>query len=301
MTLSTGPTASIRATARRVGRRVDVRGVGIWTEQLGPPDAEPVVLVQRMAAQAFEWQPVLVDGLLAAGYRVVAYDHRGFGWSDDGPVVEPLVFQDLVDDAHGVLTALGVGRAHLVGTSVGGVIARCLAIQRPGLARSLTLIGSSPGDGKLPVWSPQYTAVATDPPGPSVEARVDYLVRELEVMSDARFDAAQARRRAERAVARGWRLDSLRRTVRAAKARSEGERDLTALAAIAVPTLVVHGTGDHVLGVEHGRALAAAIPGARLVVIDEMGHDLQAHHAPAVLDAMLTMFGETEHPGTHPA
>jgi pimeloyl-ACP methyl ester carboxylesterase len=244
---------------------------------------------------------VLVDGLLAAGYRVVVYDHRGFGWSDDGPVDEPTVFQELVDDAHGVVTALGIERAHLVGTSVGGVIARCLAIQQPGLARTLTLIGSSPGDGKLPVWSPEYTAVATNPPGPSVEERVDYLVRELQVMSDVRFDPVAARRRAERAVSRGWNLESLRRTVRAAKARSEGERDLTALAAIAVPTLVVHGTGDHVLGVEHGRALAAAIPNARLVVVDEMGHDLQAHHTPVVLEALLRMFGEPEHPGTQPA
>ena len=64
-----------RSTVRRVGRLVDVRGVGIWTEQLGPPDAPPVVLVQRMAAQAFEWQPVLVDGLLGAGFRIT--QHRG--------------------------------------------------------------------------------------------------------------------------------------------------------------------------------------------------------------------------------
>jgi pimeloyl-ACP methyl ester carboxylesterase len=249
-----------------------------------------VVLVNRMAAQGFEWEPSLVDALLDAGHSVLTFDHRGFGWSESGPTDRPLVFQELVDDARGVVQAFGITSAHLVGSSVGGVIARCLALQVPGLARSLTFIGSSPGDGKIPVWSPEYTAVATNPPGPSATERVDYLVRELRVMSDARFDEVAARARAERAVSRGWSLDALRQTVRAAKARTEGERDLTALAAIAIPTLVVHGTADHVLHVEHGRALAAAIPGAELVIIEGMGHDLQAHYVPTLVAHLLPLF-----------
>lgn len=272
-----------------MGRRVDVRGVGIWAELHGPPDAVPVVLVQRMAAQGFEWTPPIVDGLLDAGHCVLTYDHRGFGWSDAGDLGRPLVFQDLVDDARGVLESFGITSAHLVGTSVGGVIARCLALQVPGLARTLTFIGSSPGDGKIPVWSPEYTAIATSPPGPTVAERVDYLVRELRVMSDAQFDEDAARARAERAVDRGWTLEALRQTVRAAKARSEGERDLAALASIRIATLVVHGTADHVLSVEHGSALAAAIPGAELFVVDGMGHDVQSHYAAAILDRLLPM------------
>jgi pimeloyl-ACP methyl ester carboxylesterase len=276
--------------AALVGRVVDVRGVGIWAELAGPPDAVPVVLVNRMAAQGFEWEPALVRGLLDAGYAVLTFDHRGFGWSDPVPAGFPLAFQDLVDDARGVLEAFGITSAHLVGSSVGGVIARCLALQVPGLARTLTFVGSSPGDGKLPVWSPEYTAVATNPPGPSVEERVDYLVRELRVMSDDRFDERVARARAERAVARGWSLDALRQTVRAAKARTEGERDLAALAATPCPTLVIHGTGDHVLSTDHGRALAAAIPGAQLLIVDGMGHDLQPHYVPTVLEHLLPLF-----------
>ncbi len=275
---------------RFVGRKVDARGVGIWAELHGPPDGVPVVLVQRMAAQGCEWPEELVGALVGAGHCVLTFDHRGFGWSDLGPTDRPLPFQDLVDDARAVVAAFGITSAHLVGTSVGGVIARFLALQVPGLARSLTFIGSSPGDGSIPVWSPEYTAVAMNPPGPSVEERVDYLVRELEVMSDDRFDAARARRRATRAVHRGWTLGALRQTVRAAKNRSEGERDLAALASITVPTLVLHGTGDHVLSLEHGRALAAAIPGAELVVVDGMGHDLQPHYVPIVLERLFALF-----------
>jgi pimeloyl-ACP methyl ester carboxylesterase len=276
-----------------IGRRFDVRGVGIWAELAGPPDAMPVILVNRMAAQGFEWEPTFVDALLDAGYSVLTFDHRGFGWSELGPVERPLAFQELVDDARGVVEAFGISRAHLVGCSVGGVIARCLALQMPGLARSLTFIGSSPGDGKIPVWSPEYAAVATNPPGPSVEERVDYLVRELRVMSDDRFDEHAARVRAERAVARGWSLDALRQTVRAAKARTDGERDLTTLVAISVPTLVVHGTGDHVLTTDHGRALAAAIPGADLAIIEGMGHDLQPHYVPTILDRLLPLLARS--------
>jgi pimeloyl-ACP methyl ester carboxylesterase len=277
---------------RRIGRKVDVRGVGIWAEAVGPPDAVPVVLVQRMAALGFEWDAALVDALLHAGYRVLTYDHRSFGWSDDGPTDRPLLFQELVDDAVGVIAGFDISSAHLVGTSVGGVIARCIALEQPALVRSLTLIGSSPGDGTLPIWSDEYAAVATNPPGPSREERVDYLVRELRVMSDDRFDEHAARARAARVVDRGWTVDAVRRTVRSAKNRSQGERDLQQLASITVPTLVVHGTGDPVLTVEHGRRLAESIPASTYVELAGMGHDIQAHYVPPILEQLLPLLAE---------
>ena len=199
---------------------IDGAGARIWAEEIGDPDAVPVLLVHRMAAQGFEWPDELLDGLLVAGYRVIVYDHRGFGWSESGPLDPPMSFQNLVDDAKAVLAAFGADSAHLVGSSVGGVIARCVALECHDVARSLTFLGSSPGDGSLPVWSPEYTEVALSPPGPSVDERVDYLVRELRVMSDDRFDEAAALLRAQRCVRRGWTLDSLRRVARAAKQRS---------------------------------------------------------------------------------
>jgi len=278
---------SALASAERRGRMIRSHDARLWAEQIGPPGAVAVLLVHRMAAQGFEWPEELVDGLLGAGYRVIVYDHRGFGWSEPGPAEPPMRFQDLVDDAKAVLAAFDVTTAHLVGSSVGGVIARCVAIECPGLARSLSFLGSSPGDGSLPVWSPRYTEVAMSPPGPSFDERVDYLVRELRVMSDAQFDEAEARARAERCVRRGWTLDSLRRVARAAKNRSLGERDLQLLSVITIPCCVVHGSDDAVLGVEHGHMLAAAIPGAQLVVLEGMGHDVQAHYAAPILDVLL--------------
>lgn len=266
---------------------IEGAGARIWAEEIGDRGAVPVLLVHRMAAQGFEWPDELLDGLLGAGYRVIVYDHRGFGWSEAGPLEPPMSFQNLVDDAKAVLTAFGADSAHLVGSSVGGVIARCVALESRGVARSLTFLGSSPGDGSLPVWSPEYTEVALDPPGPSVAERVDYLVRELRVMSDDQFDEAAALARAQRCVRRGWTLDALRRVARAAKHRSLGERDLQQLLSITVPCLVVHGTHDAVLGVEHGRMLARSVPGSEYVELPGMGHDIQPHHAAPILEVLL--------------
>ena len=276
----------------RIERRIDVGGVGIWAEQIGPADAVPVLLVQRMGALAFEWDPAFIEGLVGAGYRVLIYDQRFFGWSDDGPADRPLRFEDFVDDAIGVLDGFGATSAHLVGTSVGGVIVRLVAMQVPGLARSLTLIGSTPGDGGLPIWSERFAAVATNPPGPTTEERVDYLVRELQVMCDDRFDATAARVRAERVVARGWSVDAIRRSVRASKARSQDGVDLEYLASAGLPTLVVHGSDDPVLTVEHGRRLAQAIPITEYVELEGMGHEIQPHYVGPILERLLPLLAE---------
>jgi pimeloyl-ACP methyl ester carboxylesterase len=279
-----------------IGRKIDVGGVGIWAEQIGPADADAVLMVQRMGALGFEWEPAITEGLLAAGYRVLTYDQRCFGRSDDHPIDQPLRFEDLVDDAIGVLQGFEVTSAHLVGTSVGGVIVRFVAMQVPGLARSLTLIGSTPGDGGLPIWSDKFAAVATHPPGPSSEERVDYLVRELQVMCDDRFDEVAARARAERVVARGWSVDAVRRSVRAAKSRRQDGRDLEYLASITVPALVVHGTADPVLTIDHGRRLAAAIPSCDYLELEGMGHEIQPHYVGPIFERLLPILarGDSE-------
>ncbi len=293
-------TTSSLDTAERRGRLVPGAGARLWVEEIGPRDAVPVLLVHRMAAQSVEWPDELLEGLLAAGYRVVVFDNRGFGWSEPGPIEPALTFQDLVDDTIAVLAALGIDDVHLVGSSVGGVIARCAAQEWAGRTRSLTFIGSSTGDGSLPVWTPAYTEVAMNPPGPTAAECVDYLVGELRVMSDDRFDPVEARARAERCVRRGYGLDALRRVARAARSRSMGELDLAALGSITVPVAVVHGTDDVVLPLAHGEQLAAVIPGATFTVIEAMNHDIQPHHVAAILGAMLPVLRRGDDHATDP-
>lgn len=256
---------------------VDAGGLAIWTEEWGDPSGVPVFLCQRMGAQTFEWEPSLLAELVGAGYRVIGHDYRGFGYSEAG---EPdrYDFSHLVDDALGVIETLGLGPAHIVGTSMGGVLARWMVLRRPSIARSLTMLSTSPGDMKLPIGSPEFKAVASNPPGPSVAEREDYIVRELAVLSDEHFDAARALDRAREAVHRGWYLDEMRRLMRAANKRTDDERVWQNSTPIEVPMFIAHGTTDTVLPVVHGYALAEMYPQAELLIIDGMCHELQPHY-----------------------
>jgi pimeloyl-ACP methyl ester carboxylesterase len=265
---------------------IDAPFVRLWVTDEGPLDAPTVLLVGRMGAQAFEWSPTLVAVLRDQGLRVVRFDPRGFGWSGLGPA-GPYHCDDFVRDALAVVDTLGLASVHLMATSFGGVIAREMALERPALARTLTLVASSPGDGSIPVWSSEYRELATRPPGPRFDERVDYLVRELDLMSAHRMDPDFAHARAVRAVSRGWSVASLRRTVRAANARDQDERQLSRLRGLTMPCLVIHGGRDLVLSIEHGRALAAALPGSRLIELEDMGHEPVpadvAHFAPDLI------------------
>ena len=202
---------------------VDAGGINIWIEEWGDPGGRPMFLCQRMGAQTFEWEPSMLAALAESGYRVIAHDYRGFGYSEPG-LPDRYEFIHLVNDALGAIDALELGPAHIVGTSMGGVLARWMVLTRPAIARSLTMLSTSPGDMKLPIGSPEFQAVASNPPGPSVEAREDYIVRELAVLSDTRFDSSRALDRAREAVNRGWYLDQMRRLMRAANKRTDDER-----------------------------------------------------------------------------
>ena len=141
-------------------RHVDSGGLNIWIEEWGGADGIPVFLCQRMGAQTFEWEPSLLAALVDAGYRVIGHDYRGFGYSEPG-LPDRYEFIHLVNDALGVIDALELGPAHIVGTSMGGVLARWMVLSRPEIARSLTMLSTSPGDMTLPIGTPEVHAVAS--------------------------------------------------------------------------------------------------------------------------------------------
>src|SRR5438105_6569901 len=258
-------------------RLVDAGGINIWIEEWGDPEGIPMFLCQRMGAQSFEWEPSLLSVLIDAGYRVVAHDYRGFGYSDPG-LPDRYEFIHLVNDALGVIDALELAPGHIVGTSMGGVVARWMVLVRPAIARSLSMLSTSPGDMKLPIGSPEFHEVASNPPGPTVEEREDYIVRELAVLSDDRFDESRAIARAKEAVTRGWYLDEMRRLMRAANKRTDDERVWQNSTPVDVPMFIAHGTIDTVLPVVHGYALAELYPTAELHIIEGMCHELQPHY-----------------------
>jgi pimeloyl-ACP methyl ester carboxylesterase len=253
----------------------------LWTETFGRATDPAMLLVMGATAQGIVWPDALCRSLADSGYRVVRYDHRDTGQSSSVDfAAHPYDVSDLAADAADVIVSLDLGPAHVVGLSVGGMVAQLVALTSPALVRSLVLLSTSPdanGDvhsapsSGLPTpHQPMLDHVAWIARNPSASA-VDVAVRGWRVLVGpcAPFDEAywhdvvtRSHARARCPQTAGNHLAALDRTPSL----------LDRLGSLRVPTLVVHGTDDHVLPIEHGRALAAAIPGARLVEVPGLGH-----------------------------
>jgi pimeloyl-ACP methyl ester carboxylesterase len=271
--------------ARDVDRGAFVRvgEVDLWVDVVGA--GVPVVLLAGADAPGFRWHPIFVDRLVDAGFEVVRFDHRDCGRSTTlGPDAGYLL-EDLAADLTGLLDLLDRPSAHLVGRSMGGMVAQVAALDHRDRVRSLTLIGTSPGveDDRLPGPDEAFVEsmvrrLFAGPPDDPVE-RIDWLVELGELMAgDAfEFDRAEAALLARAELLTGWHPQSGHG---AAVYGSPSRVDR--LPEIDQPTLVVHGTADPVLPVEHGRALALGIDGAMLIEVDGLGHEAP----PSMLDAL---------------
>jgi pimeloyl-ACP methyl ester carboxylesterase len=259
---------------------VDVdEGVQLDVEVLGDEDAPAMLLLGGAGWSRDWWDDDLCARLVTRGRRVVRYDPRDTGASTCWPVGAPgYTGQQLVTDALAVLDAVGVARAHVVGLSAGGGTAQELALAHRERITALTLIATTAIDpgGDLPGPTPAIRAVFADEgPGPDwsdPEAAVTALVEaERPFAGPDAFDEKRIRAIAERVVARSRDLaaSTTNPFLVTDGGGPTGVRELAGL-----PVLVVHGTADPVFPVEHGRALAAAIPGARLLELEGMGHQV---------------------------
>jgi pimeloyl-ACP methyl ester carboxylesterase len=263
----------------------------LCVDPLGDPTDPPVLLVGGMPSSMDRWPRALCDQLVAGGRHVVRYDHRDTGGSTHSPPGRPAYTgADLVADVTGVLDALGLPSAHLVGISMGGALVQQVAIEHPERVRSLSLLSTS-----------LVTAGGPELPGPSMEfpdhepdwadraSAVDFLVEsERQYAGGHGFDPAEARALVEAAYDRS---PSPASSGNHALVDPAPAHPLAALAALAVPTLVVHGRDDPLLPLPHGEALAATIPGARLVVVEGLGHELPEWSWPQVVPELLTHTG----------
>ncbi|NMO92173.1 alpha/beta fold hydrolase [Actinomycetospora sp. TBRC 11914] len=277
-------------------------GTTLAVETRGHDDHPPVLLIAGSRCSRDWWDDEFCDHLAGTGLRVARYDARDTGGSTHWPVGAPsYTAADLRADALAVVDALGAGRAHVVGLSMGGGIAQHLALRSPERVASLTLVattGVGPLPGPLPRMSPEVRAALAGLPEPDPadpEAAVAALVAGERLAAGAgTFDEDRIRAIARRVVARSRDL--------AAAANhdlltdpDDGPADLAALAEI--PTLVVHGARDPFFPPAHGRALAAAIPGARLLEVPDMGHGLPPTASwPAVVDSVTELVRTTAVP-----
>ncbi|MDQ2942635.1 MAG: alpha/beta fold hydrolase [Candidatus Dormibacteraeota bacterium] len=279
--------------------RARANGIVLEYETFGDPKAQPLLLIMGLGAQMISWDEGFCAQLADRGFRVIRFDNRDSGLStrmdDAGPPdiaaalsgnAQPeYELDDLADDAAGLLDDLDIRAAHIVGASMGGFIAQLVAINHAECVLSLTSIMSGPGGTDEIPPKPEGAAILTVTPPPTREEQIEQAMsfrRALLGTADP-FDETFERARALRAVDRAYYPPGVGRQLIAilvANSRMEKLRQLR------VPTLVIHGVDDVLVPVENGRLVADAVPGARYVELEGMGHDLPNRVWPQVLDAI---------------
>ena len=279
-------------------------GAELCTEAIGDRGHPPILLIAGASASMDYWDEELCMGLAERGRLVVRYDHRDTGRSTSWPAGAPdYTGADLAADPVSVLDGLALPKAHVVGLSMGGGIAQQLALERRDHLLSLTLIATSPVDdsgGGLPAPAPRLRAALDQPPPEPDYGDREAVIRHLIEIDRPYAGAGTFDEPRRRAIAA--RVADRSRDVAASLANhwlviGRGEQVRGRLSDLAgLPTLVVHGTEDPLFPPAHGRALAAAIPGARLIELEGMGHELPPrHHWDVLVDALA---GHTRPPAT---
>jgi proline iminopeptidase len=269
-------------------------GIRVAFDTAGDPKGMPVLLVHGVGMQLTTWPDEFIEGLSDLGFYVIRFDNRdcglstkferfgtpnlGLAWlkSKVGwPLRPPYQLADMAEDALGVLSALGVAKAHVVGVSMGAMIGQVLAARHPNRVASLTCIMSSSGRRGLPGPSAAVRAAfARRQPAPAdTDALVEQSVRLLQAIGSPAYPTPekQLRRRVARSLRRNCCPAGAARQMLAVAA--SGDRSAL-LKTITVPTLVIHGAADPLVPLACGVDTAERIPGARLEVIEGMGHDL---------------------------
>ncbi|HPW85307.1 MAG TPA: alpha/beta fold hydrolase [Rhodoferax sp.] len=291
--------------------KIRANGIDIEVEdsaQSHPASADkPVVLlIMGLGMQLIAWPPQMVQGLVDAGYRVVRFDNRDVGLSSHfdqlgkpnllwaslkykiGLVpAAPYSLSDMAADALGVLDALGIAKAHVVGVSMGGMIAQRVAIAAPQRTLSLTSIMSSSGARGLPQADPKVMqAMISRPNGTSAQAVVDHTVRLFKAIGSPAYPTPEDELRARvlEGIHRSFHpVGTLRQMVAIVSDITRAAQ----LLRITSPTLVIHGKADPLVPYGCGEDTARRIPGAKLVGIDGMGHDLPPEPVTQILAAMV--------------
>jgi pimeloyl-ACP methyl ester carboxylesterase len=277
-----------------------VGDLDIAYETFGDPSDPALLLVMGLGTQMLGWHEDLCSAIAARGFYVIRFDNRDVGRSTalrDLPVPKlwqlalrskraaAYTLEDMADDGFGLLDTLGIERAHIVGASMGGMIAQTMAYRRP--ERVLSLVSIMSNTGALRSGQPRlstYGLLLGTPPRGREEA-IEHTVKVFTKIGSPGFprDEAELRRMAAQSYDRGRNPAGGARQLAAIIASGDRRRQL---ATITAPTLVIHGTADPLVRPSGGRATAAAIPGAKLMMIEGMGHDLPHGAWPQIIDGI---------------
>ncbi len=263
-------------------------GIELCYQEMGDADGEPLLLVMGLATQMIAWDEGFCGLLVERGFRVIRFDNRDIGRSTKlqsagvprradlmlgRRASAPYLLRDMAADTVGLLDHLGVDSAHVVGASMGGMIVQTMAIEHPERVRSMVSIMSNTGSRWTGMPSRRAMAILLGRPPRGRDAAIERAVRTFGVIGSPGypFDEERVRRIAGRSYDRGHSAAGVLRQLHAITA--SGDRS-QALRGVRVPTTVIHGNRDPLVRPAGGRATARAIPGARLKLIDGMGHDL---------------------------
>ena len=273
-------------------------GIELVYDAFGDPLAPPLLLIMGLACQMLAWDDDFCAMLAARGYRVIRFDNRDIGLStkfnhagapDPGaliacsvmglPVSAPYLLSDMANDTVGLLDALGIDSAHVVGSSMGGAIAQLVAIRHPARLRTLTSIMATSGAPGLPRPSAEAIAVLLTPTPTERDA---YIQRVWKLLRAGEFPLDDARdpERAARLHARGVNPPGIARQLAAIIASGSRQEQLSSVRA---PTLVIHGAADPLVPLACGVDVARSVPGAELSIIEGMGHALPIAMWPRIV------------------
>ncbi len=280
---------------------IEVNDIEVCYESFGPDDAPPLLLVMGLGAQMTLWSPGFVSELLDRGFRVIRFDNRDVGLSSKTagdppdvmalyakslagePVDAPYTLSTMADDAVGLLDALDIPAAHVVGASMGGMIVQTMAIEHSDRMLSMTSIMSTTGANDVGQPDPEAIGALLAPPATNREDAIASSVTTTRIISGSLFDESEARARAAEAYDRCFHPAGPAFQIAAIAAtgdRTEGLRGVD------LPTLVIHGREDPLVTLSGGEATAAAVPGADLLVLGKMGHDVPRQYWDRVADAI---------------
>ena len=281
---------------------VQANGITIEYEESG--SGEPLLLIMGLGNQLIDWPSGLIEALVDQGFRVIRFDNRDSGFSTEFTSVPPtkreiafsLLFRrplhaeytirDMADDAVGLLDVLEIDSAHVVGLSMGGMIAQTVAIEHPTRVRSLTSIMSTTGSRRVGQPKARVIRRGARRPIPTRENAVDNFIAGFRDVCGPTISEAEMRRMIAASMERSFRPEGTGRQTAAIITQVDRTADL---GRVTVPTLVIHGLFDTLVRPSGGIATAKAVPGARLLMFNDMGHDLPETRYHEIAEAIASV------------
>jgi pimeloyl-ACP methyl ester carboxylesterase len=283
---------------------VTANEIQIEYDTFGDPSSSPLLLIMGLGEQMIGWDEELCKQLASRDLYVIRFDNRDVGLSskiDEAGVpntVEvfaalmkgekaniPYTLDDMAVDTIGLLDALNIEKAHIFGVSLGGMIAQIMAIRYPSRVWSLTSMASITGNPELPLGKPELFVELVNPPPTEHEAYIENRVNLILALAGSKFpmDEQRTREHLEQSYGRSYYPPGIARHGVAGAVNSDRTQDLKSVRA---PTLVIHGSEDPLFPVGQGKAIAAAVPGAKLMIIEGMGHAFPPEVWPLLVDAI---------------